>query len=116
MELRFFGVLPAHALQQAGFCGLLRVVRFVIGVIGCIWVVYPLPKRGAELLLVCKRKCEIVCPARVSRQEDRVQTARTQLSSSAASERTASLLSSASAEMKLYPPSAPNQIVSPVNR
>lgn len=79
MELRFFGVLPAHALQQAGFCGLLRVVRFVIGVIGCIWVVYPLPKRGAELLLVCKRKCEIVCPARVSRQEDRVQTARTQL-------------------------------------
>ena len=79
MELRFFGVLPAHALQQAGFCGLLRVVRFVIGVIGCIGVVYPLPKRGAELLLVCKRKCEIVCPARVSRQEDRVQTALTQL-------------------------------------
>ena len=57
------GALPAHALQQACFRPLRRVVGLVVSVVGGGWVVDAFFERGAELVLVGEGEFEIVRPA-----------------------------------------------------
>ena len=57
------GALPAHALQQACFRPLRRVVGLVVSVVGGGGVVDAFFEWGAELVLVGEGEFEIVRPA-----------------------------------------------------
>lgn len=106
----------SNAFQPSGLRFLFRVVRLVVCVVGRTGVMHALSKRRTKPVFVGKSEIKVIRPARVSGDKQRFHAELFQARFQFRQGANRQLVVLRQRGNEAVPPSAPNQIVSPVNR